>query len=189
MTRRFLDDVRADINAQIITNAAGLITAAILAPLMIDTIDSSVEDEAGLGSNILVPALAVNDTTWTVVPMDTARGGDAQFLIVDLIGNQITTSPVAGYTYNNTGLASIIGSNNAVYELAILADGLPVGYIGVVTTRGPSKPVTVQAYELELSTPASTSFQIGIRIVSAVSGTVDIVSSANIVTIKPTNNP
>jgi hypothetical protein len=189
MTRRFLDDVRADINAQIITNAAGLITADVLRPLLIDSIDSSVDDEAGIGSITPVIGLAVNDTTWTVIPADELRGGDAQFLNVDLPGNQIISAPSAGWTYNITGLVSIIGSNNDVFELGVLFDGAQNGYIGIATTRGPNKPVTVQCYELELSTPVSTSFQIGMRCVGVANNTVDIGSSASIVTIKPTNNP
>jgi hypothetical protein len=188
MTRRFLDDLRADINAQIIPNVGGLITADILRPLMIDTIDSSVDDEAGLGNTTPVIGLAVDDTNWTVLPSSVVRGGDAEFLIVDLPGNKITSTIVAGFSYNITGLASLIGGNNNVYELGVLQNGIQTGYIGVTTTRGPSKPVSVQAYELELSTASSTDFQIGIRIVSAAAGTVDVVSSANIVTILPTNN-
>jgi hypothetical protein len=188
MTRRFLDDVRADINAEIVANTSGDVTAPILAGLMIDTIDSSVDDEASVGSNTPALALAVNDTTWTVIPSDVSRGGDATFLIVDLAGNKITSSAIAGFSYNITGLASIAGATNAVFELGILQNGVQTGYIGVTTTRGTTRPTTVQAYELELSTAASTEFQIGIRIVSAVSGVVDVLSSANIVTILPTNN-
>lgn len=189
MARRFLDDVRADINAQIIANAAGLITADILRPLMIDQIDSTIEDEAAIGSNTLQAGLAVDDVNWTTIPSDTAVGGDAQFLNVDLAGNQIISAPTAGWTYSLTGLASIKAGNNSVFELAVLLAGVPVGYIGSATTRGVNRPQSLQAYDLEISTPASSSYQLGIRGIATGVTTVDVTGCALTMTIKPTNNP
>jgi hypothetical protein len=189
MSRRFLDDVRADINAQIIANGAGLVTANILRPLMIDTIDSTIDDEAVIGSNTLVPALAVNDVTWTPLPADIEVGGDAQFLTVDLINDQIISAPTAGYTYNATGLASLSGATNRVFEMAILQSGVPVGYIGNISTGGNARPVSAQAFRLSLSTPISSNFQLGIRSVTNANDVIDVVSSALTLTVKPTNNP
>jgi len=189
MSRRFLDDVRADINAAIIPNGAGLITADVLRPILIDSIDSSIDDEAIIGSSLDVIGLAINDTTWTVIPCDDSVGGDAQFLNVDLANNQIVTSPTAGYTYASSALVNLVGANNKRFEIAVLEDGTPSGAIGEITARGNNKPVNVTAFGLELSTPSSTSYTIGIRSIDDPADTLDIHDRALSVTIKPTNNP
>lgn len=189
MSRRFLDDVRADINAGIIANGAGLITADVLRPMLIDTIDSSIDDEATIGSSTDIIALAVNDTTWTVIECDEFIGGDAQFLNVDLANNQMVSSPTAGYTYSCIALANLESGATKRYELAVLVNGTPTGYIGDITTRGVNKPVNDEASALVLSAVASAKFQIGIRSIDDVSDTLNIRGHVLQLVIKPTNNP
>ena len=48
MSRIFLDDLRADIAALFADNTIGAISPANLRGIMLDTIDSTIEDEGGI---------------------------------------------------------------------------------------------------------------------------------------------
>jgi hypothetical protein len=188
MTRRFKDDIKTDINLYIVNNTQGEITPDILRPIIIDGLDSNADDEAGIASSTINMAVAVTDSAWTVLSTDIVVGGDAEFLIVDGANDKVTTAAIAGYSYTMTGLASISATNGAVFELAVIENGVPVGYVGSLTTRGAAKPVSVQAYNHDLSTASSREVQLAARIVSSASGTIDVYGCSLVVTIKPTNN-
>lgn len=188
MTRRFLDDVRADINAAIIPNINGDITADVLRPLLIDTIDSTIDDEGGLLITASQLAYTVTDN-WVPLLFDSAVGGDGDFITPDPVSESITTSATPGFTYKIDGALSILGGNNEVFQLAIGVAGLPVGYIGEITTRGNGRPGGVAASHLSLSTSSSSVFQLMMRCSSSASTNIDISSGYLLATIKPTNNP
>ena len=191
MTRRFLDEIRAEINAQIVTNAAGDITAALLNPLMIDTIDSCIQDECAIASN--TTSLAVPTTaTWASLGTgvyDIVTGGDGDFLSPDEVIGDISSSDTAGFTYLVEGKVSIEGINqNTSIEFSILADGVPVGFIASVTGGHGERPLSTSFSHLSLSTPAGTHYTIGVNTPNGAE-TIDIGSVGLSLTIQPTNNP
>ena len=186
MARRFLDDVRAEINAQIIANAAGLITAPILNPLLIDSIDSSTDDEAVLFLSTPATGVAVG-LAWTPINFDSSIGGDLNFLVVDLAADNITTTVTAGFTYKVEGFITGTAGNNDVVELAIGIAGVPVGFIGAFTGRGAGRPQSTTCGFFTNSAASLSSFQLIAQ--SPGGATVDVTGLALTVTIKPTNNP
>jgi len=191
MTRRFLDDVRADINSMIVTNTTGDITAAILAPLMIDTIDSTIQDECAISSN--TPSLGVASTpVWQSLSTgiyDNVIGGDGNFLNPDVLTGTVTSSAIAGWTYELEGKISIEGINqNTSIEFSILADGVPVGFIASVTGGHGERPLSTSVSHIALSTPASTVYTLGYQTPNG-NETIDIGSVGLSMTIQATNNP
>jgi hypothetical protein len=129
MTRRFLDDIRTEINAQIVSNGAGAITALVLNPLMIDTIDSCIADEAKLrrdAEQLTVPLTAAYTTP---IVYDYSEGGDGSFLIVNEAAGTITSSYTPGFSYGFTLGVNIIGTLNARYYLSGMVDGVQQGFI------------------------------------------------------------
>ena len=89
--RKFLDTVRSDLTALLVT--AGLTPAQSLNALLIDLIDSSIDDEALISSN--VASLAVpTATTWAALTAniyDVEQGGDGSFLTTDFAAGTITS--------------------------------------------------------------------------------------------------
>lgn len=188
MTRRFLDDIRANITALLVT--AGETTAPDLAALMIDQVDSVVDDEAAIAST--TPSLAVPTAiAWqplTTGIYDISVGGDGDFLKVDATAGNITGSSVAGFTYELDGKISFqdLGSNVAI-NFSILVDGVQAGFIAALTGGGGTRPRTAAFTHIVLSAPADALFQIGIQTPDGVQA-IDIGSVGLQATIKPTNN-
>ena len=191
MSRIFLDDLRNSINTEIIFNDAGEITADVLRPLLIDTIDSTIQDECVLASN--VPSLGiVTGAAWVALTTgiyDITVGGDAEFLLPDEAAGHISTSAVAGFTYVVRGSISFTDmQNNRHINFAILADGVPVGFIAHDTGRGNGKPESASFEHVSLSAPANTVYQIGVQTDDG-ANTVDVLTIGLSVVIQPTNNP
>jgi hypothetical protein len=194
MTRRFLDDVRADLTALLVT--AGATTALELQPLLIDTIDSSVDDECVVGSTI--PAVGIPIlVTWTPIVLDgvggavydTAVGGDATFLKVSIPLGKVTLSTVPGFTYEVEGYINFsdLGSNVAI-DFSILVDGVPVGFLASLTGGGSARARSATMKALILSTGADAVIELGVRTPDGAQA-IDTSSLGILVTIKPTNNP
>ena len=187
--RKFLDTVRADLTALLVT--AGATPAPSLNALLIDVIDSSIDDEALISSNVASAAIPTA-TTWTPLTTgiyDVAQGGDGSFLTTDAVAGTITSSPTAGFTYNANGLVSFTDiATNTVIEFSILRNGVPFGYIASITGGGGARPRSVGFEHTVISAGASDVFTIGVQ-TPAGATTVDISSIGLGLTIKPTNNP
>lgn len=189
MTRRFLDDVRADIDSAISANGLGLITADVLRPLMKDMVDSTASELVVIGATTPTNNVTVTNSAWAVLPCNEARGASTQVLNINLADNSVTSSPTAGFIYHLIGTLSLTASRNSTYQLAILEDGIPVGFIGEITTQGGTRPVNVQARMLNTNTGASTKYQLAIKGISDASSSVDFEAVSMFATIRPTNNP
>ena len=189
MSRRFLDDVRADLTALLVTG--GATTAPELNALLIDTIDSSIQDESVIASNApsLAVATAIAFAPLTTGIYDVEVGGDASFLIPDIVNGNITTSSTAGFTYELEGKVSFndLGANIAI-DFCILKNGVQEGFIAELTGGGGTRSRTASFSHITLSAGASDVFQIGVQTPVAVN-TIDINSIALSCTIQPTNNP
>jgi hypothetical protein len=187
MTRRFLDNVRSDINTQIVTNTNGDITAVVLAPLMIDTIDSSIQDESRLLKTVEELAIPITTVYTAPVVYDSAEGGDATFLKVNLPAGTITTNTVAGFTYDVFLVLTFIGIQNTRYDATFLLNGVAVGLEVSAIGFGINDPTTIQIQSTSLSTASDSVISVGIK--ADIAGNIDLLQAALRVDIMPTNNP
>lgn len=186
--RRFLDDVRDDINNMIVSG--GGLLATELAPLMIDMIDSTIQDESALSSVTETLAQPIG-TGWTPVAaavFDTSVGGDAEFLKVSLPTGSIETASTAGFTYRATGLLSFqdIGSNVSI-EFSILKNGQQAGFIAAMTGGGNNRARSASFQHVDLSAGEDDLYTIGVRCPDGVQD-IDIISIGLGLSILPTNN-
>ena len=189
MTRRFLDDIRNDVTTILVTN--GETTAAEMRGMMLDMLDSTIQDEAVIASN--VPSLAV-PTAITFIPLttgiyDAEVGGDADFITVDIINGTIKSSTTAGFTYELEGKVSFqdLGVNTPI-NFAILRNGIQQGFIAEMTGGGNNRPRTASFSHVVLSAESDAIFTIGVQTPNGVQN-IDINSIAMSCTIQPTNNP
>ena len=187
MTRRFLDDVRGDIVTQLQT--AANTTGPELSALLIDTIDSTVQDEANIASTVSTVGLV---TTTAFVPMlvfGEDNGGDGVFLTPDFLNGTITVSPTAGFTYTFSCNVSIENLQNSVpCEFVVMENGSPVGLSFALTGDGNNDPVTIAIRHLVNAAPANAVYSIGVRTPSG-ANTLDVLAIEMIAVIHPTNNP
>ena len=189
MSRIFLDDLRAAATALFADNTAGDISPADLRGVMLDTIDSTIEDEGGIYS--VTPTLAIPTAVAYAELLNiytTDVGGDGTFLIPDFTLGTVTTSATAGFSYEVSAQLSFEGANNTQYDFTIMHDGVAVGVGESVTGRGSGRPVGVNITSLSLSTPASAVVTLAVQSPDGVS-TIDILKASLFTIIKPTNNP
>ena len=189
MSRRFLDDIRNDLTGLLVT--AGQTTAPELNALLIDMIDSTIQDEAAISSNTLSSGIA---TTTSFVSLtsdiyDSTIGEDAVFLKTSFTNGTITTTSTPGFTYEIAAKASIDGiDQNTSIEFTIMADGVAVGFVGATTGGHGSRPLSVDVTYIDVSVPADTVYTLGVRTADGAE-TINILSIVLGATIKPTNNP
>jgi hypothetical protein len=195
MTRRFLDDIRTEVNSRIADNDIGAIDAADIRNPLQDIIDSTIQDEAGLTNDAQTQVSVSVGSSWVSIDdalslgvYDTVIGGDATFLIPDLAAGSITSTATAGFSYNAKGAVQLDAGTNVVVECAIGMDGVPGDLIGsIVGTNGVRfQGVYVERYVP--SVPSSSAFTLMLR---APAGTtsVDLTVRTFGVIILPTNNP
>ncbi|AUR97446.1 hypothetical protein NVP1239O_10 [Vibrio phage 1.239.O._10N.261.52.F6] len=188
MTRRFLDDIRAEINTYLV--AGGDTTASELNPTLIDMLDSTIEDESAIFS--LVQTDNVPTTTeWTKINTTVyggSQGGDGVFLKPDFANGQIVTNTVAGFSYNVGAAISFEGQANTRFDFRLLKDGIPVGIIDIQTGEGNNDPITANPRAYIPSADSDAVFSVGVRSPDGANN-IDIISAVLYATILPTNNP
>jgi hypothetical protein len=191
MARRFLDSIRADIASQLADNVTGNITAPVMQNLLLDMIDSTIQDEAAIASNAISLAVptAIDWTSLAVGVYDITVGGDATFLKLDAVNGTVTTSATAGFTYEFEGKISFsdIGSNTPI-DFSILADGVQVGFIAAMTGGGGTRARTSAFSHISLSATPNAVYTIGVRTPNSINA-LDILSVGITAIITPTNNP
>jgi hypothetical protein len=186
MSRIFLDDLRATINSQIITNNTGAITAAILKPILIDAVDSLANDEGKLRRDAEQAGVALTTAYTTPVVYDYEEGGNLDFVIIDQGAGTISSGGSAGFSYAFVITVTLVGTQNVRYDLIGMLNGAPAGAAVSGTGEGINDPITLILEGTSLSTPANTSLEIGLR--ADVAGAVDILSAALRLDVLPTNN-
>ena len=192
MTRRFLDDIRADINAQVPDNNVGLVTPAIVRGLMQDMTDSLSEDVAFIyraaGTLLAYPR--------TTAPALMTALFDTQYLAANMDGTTpdpgagtITLGNVAGRQYRGVFNISFEGANAAEVNAGIFVGGAlsPLWGAGV-TIPGIGKQVTI-------SMPWYINKSIANQVIGPAlwlpggNGTIDVLALQFSCSILPTNNP
>lgn len=187
MTRRFLDNVRSDINTTIVVNATGDIGADDLRPLLIDTIDSCVIDQSRLIKNVPEASVPVTTVYTSPISYTIEEGGDGLFLKMNLVAGTITSNVTEGFTYNAGMWISFVGVNNIRYDASFLVDGSPVGIEVSGIGFGAGDPTLLTLTGTVLATPSNSVFEIGLKAESA--GDIEILSATLRLDIVPTNNP
>lgn len=184
--RRFLDDIKTDIN-----NKVGLglnLTGEDAKAFLIDMVDSLTQDEAGIYGTVNTD-LNLTTTFQSIRAGFTAQeGSDNDFLKPDETTGEIKTSATAGYTYNITARVAFEVSNNKDYEFCILRDGLPVGFVDRITGAGHNDFATANLGYVEISAPAGAVYTIGARVIE----TTDVLTINQVILgaeIVPTENP
>ena len=188
MTRRFLDDVRADLNAQLV--AGGKTTADELRPLLIDMIDSTIQAECAIFSTQQTDNVQTT-TAWTKINttvFGASIGGDGVFLKPDFASSEIVTNTVAGYSYVLGASISFEGQSNTRFDFILLKDGAPVGIIDIQTGEGNSDPITANPRAYILSADSNAAFSVGVRSPDGAND-IDIISAVLYINILPTNSP
>ena len=191
MTRRFLDDVRADIDAVIVPNGAGAITAALMNPIMHDMIDSTIDDEGGIFGVTPVTGIPVTAAFSELLTLFTTElGGDGTFIIPAAALGQVTSSAVAGFTYNALVQLSVECANNSQFDFTVMQDGIAIGVGESVTGRGTGngRPVAVNIETLILSAPADAVYTVGVKSPDGNSN-INVIKASLFIVVKPTNNP
>jgi hypothetical protein len=188
MTRRFLDDLRSDLSNQLTTGNATKATE--LLPLLIDTIDSTIQDECSIFSTSATNNFDTIEDTWVKLDgvFDEQNGGDGVFLKPDLAESEIVSNTIAGYSYEVNAVVSFEGTQNARFDFIILANDVPMGIIGIETGEGNNDPVTSNPRAFIQSAVSNMSFSVAVRNSSS-SNDIDIISATLYVNILPTNNP
>ena len=189
MPRKFLDNIRATLASTLVTG--GETTAPELAAIMLDIIDSSIQDEAIIASNVASPSIPTT-TEWVALTTgiyDQEAGADGQFLLTDFAAGTVSAGSQAGFTYNVRGLISFQDlQNGRSISFVILQNGLPVGFISNNTGLGGGKSVTAFIEFNDISTASNSVFQIAVQTTDG-ANTVNIQTIALTLVIQPTNNP
>ena len=188
MTRRFLDDIRAEINGYLVTD--GNTTADELRLSLIDMIDSTINDECAIFTT--APTLGIDVTDdWTKVNStvyDGDQGGDGSFLIPSFATGDIETSSTAGFTYTIICSVSFEGDTGDRYDFTITENDIPIGLAVSENAEGNNDPVSATIYHQVKSAPSGAKYALAIRSQNA-TDQIDIISCQLNVTIQPTNNP
>lgn len=187
MTRRFLNNVRTDLNTVLVTG--GDTTADELRPLLIDMIDSTIQDECAIYSTVPHAGVSVG-TSWTKInndTYDTSRGGDGVFLKPSFASGDIETASTAGFSYNVIATISFYGGNNDMYEFSIGENGTPVGATSSITGQGVNTLVSTTVFYQINAAPSDALYSLYAQS-SVASDTIDIASCQLQVTVVPTNN-
>ena len=184
-----MDDIRTDLSALLVTG--GNTPAPALNALLIDTIDSSIEDEGGIYSTTPVNGIA---TALTYTELNTIYttdlGGGGSFIIPNFAAGNVATSSVAGFTYQVIAQLSAEIAKNDRFDFTILQNGVPVGVGESVTGNGvgTNRPVGVNVTSLILSSPADAVYSVAVKSPDGVS-VLNVLKCSLFTVIKPTNNP
>ena len=192
MPRKFLDDIRSDINANMPDNSVGLVTPAVVRGIMQDMTDSLSEDVAYIyraaGAQLAYPRPATPSLMTTLF--------DTQYLAANMDGTfttpgagTITLGTVAGRQYRGMLNISFEGGNAVEVNAGLFVGGIlsPLWGAGV-TIPGIGKQVTI-------SMPWYINKSVANQVIGpalwlpAGAGTIDVLAVQFSCSILPTNNP
>ena len=188
MARRFLDDVRSDINTLFADNIIGAITPARLRTSLRDIIDSTIQDEGVISISAPITGVVLPSTFTNLTGFVNTLGGDGTFIKLEPSNNRIVTAATAGFTYTVFAGLSFEGVNNEEVEFAIGYNGVQGDYTPIATARGLGRPLALQIRGLTLSAAANTNLTFMARAVDG-TATIDILDMYLAAIINPTNNP
>jgi hypothetical protein len=185
MSRIFMDDWRTA--RTLLLQTGGATTALELLASDIDLSESCTDDESALIMTTDQP-LVTTSSFAKLTGYDSAVGGDAEFLITDFLAGDVTTSAVAGFSYQFNAQISFICTNNAVYQFSLMRNGVATGFVASITGTGNGDLQTVNLEGLELSALANSIWSVGFLSLGG-GDALTILQAFLRATIKPTNNP
>ena len=188
MSRKFLDDVRAEVAALINDNIVGDITPADVRVCLNDMIDSLVSDEVAMTSP---PSTVLNTTvTPTEFPavFDAVINSVPGFLIGNVVTGRFELSATPGFSYTFRLFVEAEGQQNDELTFNITRNGVIIGETFEIVTRGPGRATAASAAWFELSAPASATFGVVFSSPNG-PGTFTVTNCFMIAVIIPTNNP
>jgi hypothetical protein len=192
MSRRFLDDIRADIASQMPDNSVGLITPAIVRGLMRDVVDSTVEDIAFIyrtGGPLVgyartaAPALMPNlfDSNYLAANMDSVTTQQA--------AGTITLGTVAGRQYKGTLNITFEAANGTEVQTGLFIGGT------LSPLWGAAASVPAASRQVTITMPWYINKSIADQVIGPAlwlpngAGSIDVTAVQFSCSIMPTNNP
>lgn len=212
-TRRFLDDIRTDIDTNdqyridnIYTNTDESISGDTVGVWMQAAVQiqadmlRSLADSEALLSGSTTTSFPITDT-WVNLSdallgsgsmFDIAIGDDSAgegFLKIDMPSGTITGKDVAGYTYNAIGALGVDAGTNEVIEVAIGLNGSPnTAFVGSVIGTGGVREQSVYVERYTLSAPANAVYSLMVRAPDG-AATIQVTPRNWGLAVKPTDNP
>jgi hypothetical protein len=187
MTRRFLDDVRANIATLIADNTSGDTSNEDIRVQMLDLLDSAIQDECNISSNTNTGIVLTGSFQNLTTPYQEQAGGDATFLIPNFGSGTITTNVVPGFSYTMFGQITLEAANNDNIDFVIGINGVPQGYIGSIHGDG-SNEVSTALRAFVRAAGISDIITI-MALAQDGAAVVDVLSIELVLVIVPTNNP
>lgn len=185
MTRRFLDEVKNDLSALLVT--AGDVKAPDLLATQIDLIDSLNTDQAAIyGDNS--QSLTTTDSFISIAGYNNLSGGDPDFLKLDTVAGTITTATIAGFSYSFLANISYRCENNADYEFSLMENGVATGFVGTITGSGNNDLQSIAIGGTKLSASTNSVWSISFRSLDG-GDDVELLQYSLRADIIPTNNP
>lgn len=190
MTRRFLDDIRDDINGFMADNSTGNFTLAEDRTIRLDMLDSLKQDEASVNGSSPVSFNVTSVFQVMQLVYDSSNGGDAEFLKVDLPNGVIVLNTTPGFSYRVAAEISMEGINNTHYDFAIGIDGVPGNFISQITGNGVAqgRPISTSAVRFVPTANADAVISFMVKSPDGAS-TITVNSIGMLVAVIPTNNP
>ena len=191
MTRKFLDDVRTQVDTLLADNNAGDISPLDVRTVLNNIIDSTIQDEAQLASTAAFTPYTLSVGSYAVIGgsgvYDTSRGDDGDWLNINLNAGTVTGSATPGYSYTVKAGVTFSGlANNEVVDLAIGVNDTPQGFVTNIVGDGGSRPGS-RYWEGGVLT-AGTSDVFSIMAQTDTAGTIQIDAITLTVIVEPTNN-
>ena len=188
MTRRFLDTLRNTANVLLADNTNRDISPSDVRNIIIDTIDSTVQDEGEIFSTSPTAGVVLTGTFSSLTAIYAAGGSDGGgFINTDFAAGTIVGSSTAGFSYTVRAYVTVNTSNNEEVEFAIGIDGVEDPFFATLTGNGTrNQSVSVGAFDRSASSGAV--YTLMARAVDG-SATITVDSVRLVVVIQPTNNP
>ena len=188
MTLKFIQDIKAQITAQMPDNSTGLITPAIMRANLQDMTDSLYARAAALvgqHSPALAQALTAVLTKFPALFTLVINNNPGQFAVSLVNGN--ITALVAGFFYQFTVGAVIDGPINTDVRFALFKNNVQVSGIFGAQTTGAGELVTVQITLSQIGVVINDVFDI--RIASVPNQSINFTTLALTATLQPTFSP
>ena len=192
MSRKFLDDIRAEITSQMPDNNVGLVTPAIVRGIMQDIVDSTVEDVAFIyrtGGPLVGYA-----RTATAALLPTLF--DANYLATNMDGvatqqaaGTITLGNVAGRQYKGTFNITFEGANGSEVQAGLFIGGV------LSPLWGAAASVPAANRQVTITMPWYINKSVASQVIGPAlwlpngAGTIDVTAVQFSCSIMPTNNP
>ena len=189
MARKFLDDVRAEINTLINDNASGEISPLDVRTCLIDIVDSGVQDESYIFGDVPDQPFALTGAYQSIGTLYTTGVPAVPGFVTPNSGaGTITLSATAGFTYSIKTQITLSTSNNEEVDFRIGINGVPVGYVGSIIGSAGGRELSVSVEYILLAAGVSDVITLMARAADG-SGTMSVDSIFLFAAILPTNNP